>query len=202
MTGHYIAFEGGEGSGKSTQARRLARRIDAVLTHEPGNTPLGAKLRELLLGTDQAPVGSRAETLMMAADRAQHIEQVVAPALADGRHVVSDRSAYSSLASQGGGRSLGVDAVRQVNDWALDGRWPDVVVLLDCDPGQGPRGRPGGDRLEQETIDFHEMVHATYRAVAEAEPDRFVVLPAVGTIKDVEARVWAALAPRFGWELS
>lgn len=200
MNGLYIAFEGGEGSGKSTQARRLAKRIDAVLTHEPGNTPLGKQLRQLLLGTDEAPVGARAETLMMAADRAQHIEQVVAPALAEGRHVVSDRTAYSSLAYQGGGRKLGVEAVRGVNDWALDGHWPDVVVLLDCEPGQGPRGRPGRDRLEQEAADFHETVHATYRAVAEAEPDRFVVLPALGTIEEVEARVWSALAARFGWE--
>ncbi len=200
MNGRYIAFEGGEGSGKSTQARVLARRIDAVLTHEPGKTPLGAQLRQLLLGTDQAPVGARAETLMMAADRAQHIEQVVAPALTDGRHVVSDRTAYSSLAYQGGGRGLGVDAVRTVNDWALDGHWPDVVVLLDCPPGQGPRGRPGNDRLEQEAADFHEAVRTTYLAVADEEPERFIVLPALGTIDEVADRVWAALTDRFEWD--
>ena len=115
----YIGFEGGEGSGKSTQVRRLAATLLAtddtagppVVTHEPGATPLGVELRRLLLGTDQAPVGIRAEALLMAADRAQHMEETVRPALAAGRHVISDRTAYSSLAYQGGGRRLGIDQV-------------------------------------------------------------------------------------------
>ncbi len=198
--GLYIAFEGGEGSGKSTQAKILAKRIDALLTLEPGGTELGAQLRKLLLGVGEAPVGSRAETLMMAADRAQHLEELVEPALQSGRHVVSDRTAYSSLAYQGGARGLGVDAVRSVNEWALAGRWPDVVVLLDCPPGAGPRGRRSSDRLEQEGDEFHQLVHATYLELAAAEPDRFVVLEALGSIAEVSERVWSALADRFGWD--
>ncbi len=198
--GLYIAFEGGEGSGKSTQAKILAKRIDALLTLEPGGTELGAQLRKLLLGVGEAPVGSRAETLMMAADRAQHVEELVEPALQSGRHVVSDRTAYSSLAYQGGARGLGVDAVRSVNEWALAGRWPDVVVLLDCPPGAGPRGRRSSDRLEQEGDEFHQLVHATYLELAAAEPDRFVVLEALGSIAEVSERVWSALADRFGWD--
>lgn len=191
----YIAFEGGEGSGKSTQARILADRLDAHLTFEPGASALGADLRRLVLGVGQAPVGARAETLIMAADRAQHLDEIVTPTLASGRHVVSDRSAYSSLAYQGGARGLGVDDVRRVNDWALDGRWPDRVVLLDADPAAA-HGRLDRslDRLEQEGVDFHAAVRATYLELAAAEPDRFVVLSAEGTIEEIAERVWSALA--------
>ncbi len=202
MTGLYIAFEGGEGSGKSTQARILSKKIQGKLTLEPGGTELGARLRQLLLGVGEAPVGARAETLMMAADRAQHLEELVEPTLATGTHVVSDRTAYSSLAYQGGARGLGVDEVRAVNDWAVNGRWPDVVVLLDCPAGQGPRGRRSQDRLEQEGDAFHDLVRATYLELAASEADRWIVLEANGSIDDVSARVWSALAERFGWESS
>ena len=106
-TARYIVFEGGEGSGKSTQAARFAARIDARLTFEPGATALGAELRAMLLDVGRATVGARAETLLMAADRAQHMVDVVEPTLESGRHVVSDRSFYSSMAYQGGGRRLG-----------------------------------------------------------------------------------------------
>lgn len=190
----YIAFEGGEGSGKSTQARILARRIDARLTFEPGASELGAELRRLVLGVGEAPVGPRAETLIMAADRAQHLADVVGPTLDAGRHVVSDRSAYSSLAYQGGARGLGVEAVRRVNDWAIAGRWPDRVVLLDADPAAAhKRLERSLDRLEQESVDFHATVRATYLDLAAAEPDRFVVLSAEGTIEEIAETVWDAL---------
>lgn len=199
----YIAFEGGEGSGKSTQVRLLAKRLvdrdgsDPVITHEPGATPLGRQLRELLLGVDQAPLGPRAETLMMAADRAQHMKEVVRPALADGRHVISDRTAYSSLAYQGGGRGLGVDQVRAVNDWALDGLWPDLVLLLDCPPETvaGRRER-ALDRLEAEADGFHDRIHATFRELAVAEPERWVVIDGSASIDDVAAAVWLAVEER------
>jgi dTMP kinase len=198
VTGRYIAFEGGEGSGKSTQARILAERLGAVLTREPGATALGAKLRALLLEPGPDPVGYRTETLLMAADRAQHLDEVVGPALAAGRHVVSDRSAYSSLAYQGGGRRLGVEAVQRVNDWALDGRWPDVVVLLDVDHdvASGRLNRPL-DRLEQEGVEFHQRVLATYRELA-TDARRWAVVPAVGAIDEVAAAVWSAVEPRLG----
>ena len=199
----YIAFEGGEGSGKSTQVRLLSERLvefdgaHPVVTHEPGATPLGRQLRELLLGVDQAPVGPRAETLMMAADRAQHMREVVRPALSGGQHVISDRTAYSSLAYQGGGRDLGVDQVRAVNDWALDGLWPDLVLLLDCPPeaAAGRRAR-ALDRLEAEADGFHDRIHATFRDLASAEPDRWVVVDGSASIGDVAAAVWTAVEQR------
>jgi dTMP kinase len=191
----YIAFEGGEGSGKSTQARLLAERLDAVLTREPGGTELGGRLRSVLLGTDQAPIGRRAETLLMAADRAQHRLEVIAPALAAGRHVVSDRSAYSSLAYQGGGRQLGVEAVRAINEWALDGCWPDVVVLLDLEhEAATARLDCDFDRIEQEDDAFHKRVRCTFLDLA-ADP-AWVVVEGEGAVETVAERVWAAVGPR------
>ena len=137
--GLYIALEGGEGSGKSSQAKALARKLDAVLTREPGGTPLGVELRKLLLSPDLPSVSARAEALMMAADRAEHMAVVVEPALAAGRHVVSDRSVYSSLAYQGGARALGVEAVLAMNEFALNGRLPDVCSC--CRPARRWLGR-------------------------------------------------------------
>ena len=132
--GCYIAFEGSEGSGKSTHARRLAVELDAVLTFEHGGTPIGKLVRAILADPANSEMTDKAEALLIAADRAQHIEQVVRPALAAGRDVVSDRSIYSSLAYQGYGRGLPIDEVRAVNEWAIDGCWPDLVVLLDVPP--------------------------------------------------------------------
>lgn len=202
----YIAFEGGEGSGKSTQVRLLARTLSEpehstagppVVTHEPGATPLGRQLRLLLLDVDQAPVGIRAEALLMAADRAQHMEEVVGPALAAGRHVISDRTAFSSLAYQGGGRRLGVDAVRSVNEWALDGLWPDVVLLLDCPPAAAAARRSRTlDRLESENGGFHDRVHRTFGELAADDPERWVVIDAEQSIEEVAAAVWEAVAVR------
>lgn len=189
----YIAFEGGEGSGKSTQARLLADRLDAVMTREPGGTDLGHRLRSLLLDPGEAPVGPRAETLLMAADRAQHVRQVIRPALDAGRHVVSDRSVFSSLAYQGGGRRLGVEAVRRINEWALDGCWPDLVVLLDLSAdGAAGRLERSLDRLEQEDRSFHDRVRSTYGEMAAAD-ERWVVIDAAQEIEMVAAQVWAAV---------
>ncbi len=195
----YIAFEGGDGSGKSTQAERLARRIDAVLTREPGGTPLGTALRELLLDHSAGPLAPRAEALLMAADRAQHMADVVSPALAAGRHVVSDRTVYSSLAYQGGGRELGVDAVRAMNDFALGGVWPDLVVMVEIDERtRSERMHRELDQLEAAGDAFHRRVADVYRQLAASEPDRFVVIDGDGPIDDVQARVWLAVAPVIG----
>ncbi len=193
----YLAFEGVDWSGKSTQAQLLATRLDAVLTREPGGTPLGAELRQLLLDNGSAAVNPRAETLLMAADRAQHLAEVVEPALAAGRHVVSDRSAYSSLAYQGGGRQLGVDAVRSINDWAIDGRWPDLLIFLDLDVGvAGNRTEREPDRLEAEGSTFQQRARDTYRALMADQPERWVIVTASGSVDEVAASVWEAVALR------
>lgn len=192
----YVAFEGGEGSGKSTQARRLAERLDAVITREPGGTEIGTELRSLLLDPDRGGVGAvaaRTEALLMAADRAQHVDEVVRPALVAGRHVVSDRSVFSSLAYQGGGRELGVDALRQLNEWAVDGCWPDLVILLDLDPETArTRLNRGLDRLERETDSFHQRVRCTYLDLAKSD-DRWRVVDAAGSVEAVADEVWRAV---------
>ncbi len=156
---------------------------------------MGAQLRKLLLEPGQAPVEARAETLLMAADRAQHMAQIVRPALDTGRHVVADRSLFSSLAYQGGGRRLGVDAVRRINEWAIDGCWPDVVVLLDLELDAARRRLDRGlDRLEQEDMSFHERVRCTYLELA-AGADNWVVLDADRSIEAVAEAVWSSIAP-------
>jgi dTMP kinase len=195
----YIAFEGGEGSGKSTQAARLAERIGATLTREPGGTDLGVRLRELLLGSGDWTVSPRAEALLMAADRAQHLHEVVLPALAQGIHVVSDRTAYSSLAYQGAGRELGIDAVRGINEWALYGRWPDIVVYLRVDRAVATERLTGApDRLEQESELFHRRVGAAFDRLAEEDPKRWLVINGAGTPEEIEQRIWATVEPLLG----
>ena len=136
MSGHFIAFEGGEGSGKSTQARRLAERLgpQALLTFEPGDSPLGAEVRRLVLDSPHLDITDRAEALLMAADRAQHVADVIEPALDAGRTVICDRFAGSSIAYQGHGRQLPAAEVEQLSRWATQGRWPDLVVLLELSP--------------------------------------------------------------------
>lgn len=192
----YIALEGGEGSGKSSQAKRLARRMDAVLTREPGGTGLGAELRQLLLSPELPEISARAEALLMAADRAEHMELVVEPALAAGRHVVADRSVYSSLAYQGGARGLGVAEVMAINQFGLKGRLPDKVVLLEAD-AEVARSRMTSlpDRLERAGQRFHDAVARTYAQLAAAEPDRFVIVSANETFAVVESMIWAAIEP-------
>jgi len=193
----YVAFEGGEGTGKSTQASLLAERLDAVTVREPGFTALGGHLRPLLLDNGSAPVGHRAEALLMAADRAQLMLEVVRPALTAGRHVVSDRSVFSSLAYQGGGRQLGVAEVRAINQWALDSCWPDVVILLDTDLDTSrARIHRRLDRLEQEGDAFHQRVRDTFRKLAAEEG--WPVIDAAGPVDVVAAAVWAAVEPQLG----
>ena len=191
-------FEGGEATGKSTQAARLAARLDAVLTHEPGGTALGASLRSLLL--DDGGVGAltdRAETLLMAADRAQHVAEVVRPSLDAGRHVVSDRYIGSSLAYQGYGRGLPIDEVRRLSAWASCHLWPDLVVLLDV-PRSAALGRVhhGPDRIESAGEEFHQRVLAGFAALAAADPARWVVIDGTASPDDVEVAVWSAVAER------
>jgi dTMP kinase len=195
--GRFVVFEGGEAAGKSTQAARLAARLGAVLTREPGGTEVGRAIRALLLDPATTGLDDRAEALLMAADRAQHVAQVVRPALAAGRHVVSDRYVGSSLAYQGHGRGLGVDEVRQLSAWATGGLWPDAVVLLDIGTGEAAgRMHEGPDRMEAAGAAFHRRVNDGYRALAAADPDRWLVVDASPDPEAVEAAVWKALVDR------
>ena len=185
-----IAFEGGEGTGKSTQAALLAARLDAVLTHEPGaGLPL---IRSLLLDSSTS-VSPEAEALLMAADRAEHAARVVQPALKAGRHVVTDRYLYSSLAYQGFGRGLSLDWVRSLSAFAPEA---DVVVLLTVPPTvRSSRLDRELDRFESDP-DFLTRVEDGFLELAKGDPDRWVVLEGDGPVEDVAARVWEAVSAR------
>lgn len=192
--GRFIVLEGGEGSGKSTQAARLADRLDALLTREPGGTVVGERLRELLLSRATARLDDRAEALLMAADRAQHVSEVIEPALRSGRHVVCDRYIGSSVAYQGYGRGLDPDMVRAVSGWAAGGLWPDVVVLLTV-PDEVAADRTGGarDRIEAAGDDFHRRVLDGFLEQAADEPEHWVRVDGTGSPDEVEARVLDAV---------
>jgi dTMP kinase len=182
--GLLLALEGGEGAGKSTQARLLAiwlrdQGYDVVSTHEPGATKVGMRLRALLLDTAHTGLSPRAETLMYAADRAEHVASVILPALDRGAIVVTDRYVDSSLAYQGAGRRLPLGDVTDLNKWATGGLVPDLTILLDLPPIEGlGRRKRSADRLEAEPLDFHQRVRAGFRALADADPQRYLVLDA------------------------
>jgi len=200
VSGHFIAFEGGEGSGKSTQARRLAERLGgrALFTFEPGDTPLGAEVRRLVLDSPDLDITDRAEALLMAADRAQHVAEVVEPALAAGRTVICDRFAGSSIAYQGHGRQLPAGEVEQLSRWATQGRWPDLIVLLEVRPEvAAQRLRRTRDRLESAGDAFHRRVHDGYLLQAMEDPDRWAIIDGSGHEADVAAAVWEVVSMRF-----
>lgn len=200
MGGAYIAFEGTEGSGKSTHARRLAEALDAVATRETGGTPIGERLRAILHDTAVTDLDDRAEALIVAADRAQHFAQVVHPALAAGRDVVSDRSAHSSLAYQGHGRGLDLAELTHLNDWATGGRWPDLVVFLDVDDDVAASrlAKRELDRFERAGADFHARVVAGFRAMAAADPARWIVVRPDGPKDEVADQIRAEVLTRLG----
>lgn len=196
----YIAFEGAEGCGKSTQARRLASAIDAVVTRETGGTAVGERLRDILHDTSVTNLDDHAEALIIAADRAQHLAEVVRPALASGRHVVSDRSVFSTLAYQGHGRGLPLDDLRSINGWAVGSTWPDLVILLRV-PDEVSRDRMSRrelDRFERAGDDFHRRVDAGFAEMAAADPDHWAVVDASGPIDEVTATIRAVVAERLG----
>jgi dTMP kinase len=195
----YVAFEGAEGCGKSTQAALLAEAVGAVLTRETGGTEVGRRLREILHDVDVVDLDDRSELLIVAADRAQHVARVVRPALDAGRPVVSDRSVYSALAYQGYGRGLDVDEIRGINDWAMRGIWPSLVVLLDA-PTDVLAARLHGrdlDRFERAGEAFHERVIDAYHTMAAADPDRWIVVAADDDQDKIAAVVLELVTARF-----
>ena len=194
----YIAFEGAEACGKSPQAALLADRLGAVLTRETGGTAVGARLRAILHDNAVTNLSARAEALMTAADRAQHIVEVVTPALEAGQNVVSDRSLYSTLAYQGFGRQLPVEELKQINDWATAGRWPQLVVFLDTPEEMiAERLRERDlDRFETAGEAFHQRVIQGFRTMAGLEPERWITIDGHGTIGEVEDTIVTALTER------
>ena len=197
-TGRFLVVEGIDGCGKSTQVARLAERLDAVATFEMGATALGAAVRQLVLGHDTQPC-DMAEALLIAADRAQHMAEVVEPALAAGRHVVSDRHAASTIAYQGWGRGLALEDLVVLVELATGGRRPELTILLDL-PLAAAQARQGGevDRMEANEAAFFERVRAGYLAQAAAAPDEWLVIDADRPLEAVSAEIDEVLEAR-GW---
>ncbi|GAA1761893.1 dTMP kinase [Kocuria aegyptia] len=201
--GLFVVFEGGDGAGKSTQVGRLVDALraeghDTLRTREPGGTPLGEKVRELVLDPAHEPVDARAEALLFAAARAAHVAQLIRPALEAGRTVVCDRFADSSAAYQGAGRGLGLDRVAELNAWATAGLVPDLTVLLDVPAGTGrarreARDGTAGDRLETEPDTFHDANREAFLELAGRAPERYLVLDATRPAGELTAAVRARL---------
>lgn len=197
--GHFVVLEGGDASGKSTQARRLAARLrslghEVVETFEPGATDAGRAIRAVLLDGAE-PVDPMTETLLLAADRAQEVADIVRPALTRGADVVSDRYVPSSLAYQGIGRGVGVEKVENLNRWATGGLEPDLVVVLDVDDPVAASRRDGpGDRLERAGVEFHAAVRDAYRALARDR--RWELIDGNADVDTVAERVWTVVENR------
>lgn len=200
--GMFITFEGGDGSGKSTQIQSVrdwfeSRGREVIVTREPGGTELGTEIRRLVQNGPE-DVDARTEALLYAADRAYHVATVIAPALERGAVVLGDRYIDSSLAYQGAARSLGVDEIASLSAWATRGLYPSLTFLLDLPPEVGARRRTDApDRMERESMDFHERVRHEYLRLADAEPDRIVVIDAVGTVDEVFSEIRGVLVERF-----
>jgi len=206
VRGFFITLEGPDGAGKGTQARRLGEHlrraaVDVLNTREPGGTPIGERIRQVLLDDAHREMAPETEMLLFAASRAQFVREVVRPALARGTTVLSERYVDASLAYQGFGRGLDVALVRTVNDVATGGLLPDLTLLLDIDPAvglervqaAGRAGAAGGDRLEQETLAFHQRVRAGFLQLARESPKRFVVIDAQGDVERVHREVVRAV---------
>jgi dTMP kinase len=199
--GRLIALEGIDGCGKSTQAKLLSARLDALLTFEPGATGLGASLRRLLLEPGQPTVSPGAEALLMAADRAQHVAEVVQPTLDAGTWVVTDRFSASTLAYQGFGRGLDLDDLDQLIGWATRGLVPDLNVLIEVPVDVAATRRTGSDdRFEEEGRQFQQRVAEGYRQLAEESVATWLVVDGTGPVEEVADKVFAGVYARVGDE--
>ena len=193
----FITFEGGEGSGKTLQARALYRRlsrlsIPVLLTHEPGGTRLGNRLARCLKWSGDTGISALSELLLFNASRAQLVTEVIRPALKEGKVVICDRYIESTIAYQGYGRGLELEMVRAINDTATQGLKPDLTVLLDIAIGEGLARKvdKGRDRFEQEAVAFHQRVREGYLRLAADEPERWLVVEASQSKAKVEAAIW------------
>jgi dTMP kinase len=196
----YIALEGLEGCGKSTHTKRLGEHLNAVITREPGGTRIGALLRSILADTENTDLDRRTEALLMAADRAQHMAEIIQPALDRGQHVVSDRSIYSTLAYQGYGRQLGTDALLSISTWALNNRLPDIVIYIDVptDVLNQRLAKRDLDRFEREGAEFFARIAQGFRELREADPARWIVIDGTMPKDDVEIDIRTKVLDRLG----
>lgn len=195
---YYIALEGLEGCGKSTHTTRLGAHLQAVVTREPGGTRIGTELRSILADPANADMDRRTEALLMAADRAQHMAEVIVPALDSGRHVVSDRSIYSTLAYQGHGRELGTEMLLEISTWALRDRLPDLVVYIDVptDVLNARLAKRDLDRFEREGPEFFARVARGFSELRTADPERWIVIDGTMPKDDVEADIREKVSAR------
>lgn len=200
--GRFIVFEGGEGCGKSTQASLLASAIGAYLTREPGGTVLGEKVRDLLLQVGEQELHPRAELLLLAAARAQHVDELIIPMLRSGKHVISDRFSGSTIAYQGYGRGLPIEDVIVASEIATHGLQADVTVLLDL-PFALSLERRGvvPDRIEAAGEEFHIRVFEGFRAVANADPERWEIIDGSRSVDEVALSIRELITARFGSEM-
>ncbi len=193
-TGLFVAFEGGEGSGKSTQSRLLQQWLEAegyavVLTFEPGDTAVGHKLREIVLDPATGQISHRTEALLYAADKAEHVDALVLPALRRGDVVITDRYVDSTLAYQGGGRDLRFDELEWVARWATHDLRPHLTVVLDQEPHHGLNRFDERDRIEAEGLEFHDRVRRAFLEMAAAVPNRYVVIDASQPREQIAAQI-------------
>ncbi len=199
-SGVFIALEGGEGGGKSTQSALLVEWLESlgrtvVLTREPGGTAVGARLRSIVLGHETGDLSPRTEALLYAADKAEHVDSVVLPALEAGHVVITDRYVDSTLAYQGAGRALPVEEIEHVARWATRSLRPHLTVLLDVDPEVGLTRFEGADRIEAEPLEFHRRVREGFLGLAAADPTHYLVVPPGGGPADVHAAIRPAVEP-------
>jgi dTMP kinase len=201
--GVFVCFEGGEGSGKSTQAQQLRERLEAEgyvvrLTFEPGDTAVGKELRRIVLSPETGALSHRTEALLYAADKAEHVDTVVQPALDRGEVVVTDRYVDTLLAYQGSGRELRIEEVDAVARWATHGLRPHLTVVLDVDPREGLGRFQGRDRIEAESLDFHERARQSFLDLAAADPEHYLVLDARLPVGEIAVAIDARLADLLG----
>ncbi len=202
-TGLFVCFEGGEGAGKSTQSRLLhdwlvGRGETVLLTFEPGDTPVGKELRRIVLDPATGDLSDRTEALLYAADKAEHVDHVVLPALERGEVVITDRYVDSTLAYQGAGRTLDVAEVEAVARWATHDLRPHLTVVLDLAPEAGLGRFDERDRIEGQSLEFHERVRQGFLDLAAADPDHYVVLDARAPIEEIAAAIQERIAPLLG----